>query len=203
MVMEVTATISAPDGRSRTLETSTELASEILALGADDSSRTRVTVVRDERKLDGAAKPRLAGTFELTERMDGSVDVIRLDSPISQQERDLFSKAHHPSTIASAAARRFVLRNFKVGEVLDLTADEISGLNFRLPSVRLTVTEVRPAAVVFEIVSEGQLADVGTLKAHGTMRLGESTRELDQDGQIIRDGNPVGRAHIVQRSRVY
>jgi hypothetical protein len=195
-----TATLRGPDGRSVTLDNYSEYSSESLAVDGDYPTKIRMTFVRDERKVNGIAKPGLTGTYETTENADGSLAIVRTDGPLSEDARKLIEDSHHQTRQAVAAAKNLMQRAFKEGEAFDLTPQEVAGLGFGMSQVRLTAREVTPSHVSFQMDNVAQLAGVGTLKATGTLRLTAAGRDLHQDGEVVVGTNQIGTVQIVQHS---
>jgi hypothetical protein len=196
-----TATLQGPDGTSHTIDNHSEYASETLELDGDYPTRARMTFVRDDQTVDGVTKPGLSGTYEVTEKPDGTLDVARTDGPLDPAAREVIQKSHHGSRTAMAAVRKLAQRIFEPGEVLNLSPDEVTGLGFGMSQVRLTVRSVTPTAVTFEMNNVAELPGVGTLEASGTLTMTEHGRDLDQVGVVRYGGKQIGTVHIVQRSQ--
>jgi hypothetical protein len=195
-----TAKIVGPDGATHTLTSQSEFTSEVLELDGDFTTRTRMTISRQNSTLDGVTKPGISGTFELTESA-GGLEVTHVGGTLTDDERAFFTSGTRPTRATTDAKKRFLRQTFKPGQVLVLTPDEIVGTGFGMTSVELKVTEVSAKQVAFEIKSAGELPGLsGTLDATGTLRLTEGGRELVQDGDISRDGKHVGTLHVEQRS---
>lgn len=197
---EYTAKIVGPDGVTHTLTNQSDFTSEVLALDGDFTTKMRMTISRQNSVLDGVAKPGISGTFELTET-PGGLEVTKVGGTLTDDERAFFNSGSRPTRATTEAKKRFLRQSFKPGLVQSLTPDEIVGMGFGMKSIELTVTEVSPKQVVFTVTSTGMLGELGgMLDAKGTLRLTEGGRDLVQDGDISRDGKPVGTLHVEQRA---
>jgi hypothetical protein len=193
--MEISATVE-----GHTLTNLSELTSETLSLEVGYPNRRRVTFIRQEAVFDGAAQPTIAGTFEVGTK-NGVLDIAKPGGSVTPTERAFFTGGSQPTNASDVAYDRFLGRSFEVGQVFALTPDEIVGFGLKATSVELTVERVIATEVSFAIKLVGELPKLGTVHAHGSLRVFEHGQELSQDGEIDRDGKPLGSMHLSRRVR--
>jgi hypothetical protein len=199
---EYTASIDGPDHKHHTLHSEGESTTEVLSVTGTYADRVRITILRDSHEGEGRGLPSMLGTFERAEH-DGTVDVIRIDGAITPEQRERIIGAFHGTTATAAARDQFLERLFKVGDVIQLTPDEMVGLSFNTAkTMELTVEDVTATEVRFATKLVGGLPNVGTIRMHGPLRLfAGGGSELSQEGEILRGSEPIGTLQVARRSR--